>query len=152
MDAPTLRSVIFTFQGGRAVLPNSAVIEVLPFARPLRMENAPPWVVGSILWKTMTIPIVSLERLVLRTHPGVGAHSRIVIVNALSNDPKLRDFGFLSTEPPQLLDMKRADISRYESPEPNLPGVACRVLLRDQQAIIPDMPAIESVLSRLVRA
>lgn len=151
MESQALRTITFPFQGGRVILPNSAAAEVLPFARPLRMENAPPWVVGSILWKTMPIPIISLERLVLRTNPGVGAHSRIIIVNALGNDPKLREFGFLSTEPPQLVDMQRADIHRYETPEPNLPGVACRVLFRNQQAIIPDMPAIEAVLSRLVR-
>jgi len=154
MDQPqpqALRSLLISFQGGQAVLPNSTVLEVLPFAKPLRMENAPPWVVGAILWKSLTIPLVSLERLVFRTNPGAGAHSRIIVVSALGNDPKLRDFGFLGTEAPHLLDLKRADVALFETGEPPMPGVLCRVKVKGQEAVIPDMNAIESVLSRLVR-
>ena len=150
-QSQTLRSILISFQGGIAVLPNSTVVEVLPFATPLRMEKAPPWVVGAILWKTLTIPIVSLERLVYRTNPGGGAHSRIIVVSALSNNPKLRDFGFLGTEAPQLMDLERNDIALHES-KSALPGVSCRVTVKGREAVIPDMAAIESVLSRLVNA
>ena len=150
-QSQTLRSILISFQGGIAVLPNSTVVEVLPFATPLRMAEAPPWIVGAILWKTLTIPIVSLERLVYRTNPGNSAHSRIIVVSALSNNPKLRDFGFLGTEAPQLMDLERNDIALHKS-ESALPGVSCQVTVKGREAVIPDMAAIESVLSRLVNA
>ena len=152
MEHQTLRSILITFQGGTAVLPNSAVVEVLPFATPLRMEEAPPWVVGAILWKSLTIPIVSLERLVYRTDPGAGAHSRIIVVSALGSNPKLRNFGLLGTEAPQLMDLERNDIALHKTGEAAMPGVSCRVIVKGHEAVIPDMTAIESVLSRLVKA
>ena len=151
-QSQALRSILITFKGGTAVLPNSSVVEVLPFATPLRMENAPPWVVGAILWKSLTIPIVSLERLVFRTDPGAGAHSRIIVVSALGSNPRLRDFGFLGTEAPQLMDLERNDIALHKTGEVAMPGVACRVTVKGHEAVIPDMTAIESVLSRLVKA
>ena len=151
-QSQTLRSILISFQGGIAILPNSTVVEVLPFATPLRMEEAPPWVVGAILWKTLTIPIVSLERLIYRTDPGSGAHSRIIVVSALGNNPKLRDFGFLGTEAPQLMDLKRSDIALHKTREPAMPGVSCRVSVKGHEAVIPDMVAIESVLNRAIKA
>ena len=151
-QSQTLRSILISFQGGIAILPNSTVVEVLPFATPLRMEEAPPWVVGAILWKTLTIPIVSLERLVYRTDPGIGAHSRIIVVSALGNNPRLRDFGFLGTEAPQLMELERNDITVNETSEPALPGVSSRVKVKGREAVIPDMVAIEAVLGRLVHA
>ena len=150
--AESLRSIVIAFEGGKLLLPSSLVVEVLPSARPLRMENAPPWVVGSILWKSLTTPIISLERLIFRTSPDLAIHSRIVMINALGADPKLRNFGLLALEPPQQIDLQRTDIERLETDEPPLPGVACRVRMNKRQALIPDLSAVESVLGRLMRA
>ncbi len=150
--AENLKVMVISFQGGRAVLPKSVVTEILPYARSLRMENAPPWVAGSILWKTEPIPLVSLERLVYRTSPGPGAHTRIVVIHALSDDPRARDFAILSTEPPQLADLERDGISDAgNSEEPLNQGVLRRVWIYGKDAIIPDLLAIETALSRVGR-
>ena len=148
----SLRTLVINFKGGRALLPNSTVVEVLPFATPLRMEQAPPWVVGAMLWRSRTMPLVSFERLVLRTSPGPGAHTRIVVVNALGRDPRLPNFGFLGTEAPRPISLSRDLIGDNPDAEPATPGVLAQVLLDGQEAIIPDMNAIEAVLSRVIRA
>lgn len=57
-----LRCLLITVQGGQVILPNSLVAEVLPFATPLRIESAPTWVVGAMLWHNLTTPIISLGR------------------------------------------------------------------------------------------
>lgn len=147
-----LRSLLIPFQGGQAVLPHSTVVQVLPFAKSLRLENAPPWVTGAILWRSRTTPLVSLERLVCGITPGPGAHSRIIVVNALSNAPRLPSFGLLGARAPQLLDLERTAISLDEATEPLPAGVLSRVRINGQAAIIPDMDAIEAVLSRLMAA
>ncbi len=151
MASQTLKVMVIAFQGGRAVLPKSVVEEVLPYARSLRMENAPPWVAGSILWKTEPIPLVSLERLVYRTSPGPGAHTRIIVINALSEQARARDFAILSTEPPQLADLERDGISAANTDEPLDQGVLQRVWIYGKDAIIPDVLAIEAALSRIGR-
>ncbi|MGF1526003.1 MAG: chemotaxis protein CheW [Candidatus Competibacterales bacterium] len=148
----TLRIMVVTFQTGRALLPHSAVVEVLPYAKPLRIENAPNWVVGSILWKSIPIPLVSLERLIYRTSPGIGAHSRIIIVHALGDDPKLRDFGLLGTEPPQLDDLERGAIEDDPEFKPPTTGVLRWVRFYGREALIPDMDAIEEELRKALRS
>jgi chemosensory pili system protein ChpA (sensor histidine kinase/response regulator) len=62
-NAPSnLRCLLITVQGGQVILPNSLVVEVLPFATPLRIEAAPHWVVGAMLWHNLTTPLISLGR------------------------------------------------------------------------------------------
>ena len=53
-----------------------------------------PWVMGAFLWKAVTIPVISLERLVNRVNPSANSHTRIVVVTALGHNPKLNNFGF----------------------------------------------------------
>ena len=74
-----LRCLLVALQGGQILLPNSLVVEVLPFATPLRIETAPHWVVGAMLWRNLTTPLISLGRLIFRVAPEADLNSRIII-------------------------------------------------------------------------
>jgi chemosensory pili system protein ChpC len=150
MEQQVLRSMLISLQGGQAVLPSSSLVEVLPFAAPLKLENAPLWVVGTVLWRSLNIPLVSLEWLIYDTGPGRGVYSRIVVVYTLSKDPKLPCFGFLTTSAPHLLNVERAHIGLDEAAGALKPGVLSWVKVNDQRACIPDMGAIEAQLIPLM--
>ncbi len=149
-----LRSLLIPFQGGRAIVPNSIVVQVLPFATPLRVENAPPWVVGAMLWRARTIPLVSLGRLIHEAdaEPGGSAHARIVVVHTLGDDPNLPNFGILATDIPHLLNnLLRDDVVPDGSAMGALPeGILNRARIKGEAAIIPDLDAIEVVLRRIM--
>ncbi|MFO1371250.1 MAG: chemotaxis protein CheW [Candidatus Competibacteraceae bacterium] len=151
--SPSLRCLLVTVQGGQLILPGSLVVEVLPFAMPIQIEAAPRWVVGAMLWKNLTTPLVSLARLIFQVTPETDINSRIVIVNALGTDPKLPNFGILGTSAPRPVNLRRDDLTLDESApeaEQPQPGVLAWVRYEDQSVFIPDMDALEAVLRPLV--
>lgn len=149
-----LRCLLISVQGGQIVLPNSLVVEVLPFATPLQMEKAPHWVVGAMLWRNLTTPLISLGRLIFRVSTEADLNSRIIIMNTLGSDSKLPYFGVLGTSAPRPLNLQRQDLA----PDPNVDEAEARRLgilgcavYHDQPVVIPDMEAIETVLQPLLR-
>ena len=152
--SPNLRCLLITVQGGQIILPNSLVVEVLPYATPLRIETAPHWVVGAMLWRNLTTPLISLGRLIFRVAPDADLNSRIIIAHALGADSNLPHFGILGTAAPRPLNLQRHEISLDpETPESELnrPGVLTWALYQEQPVIIPDMETIKAVLQPLVR-
>ncbi len=149
-----LRCLLVNVQGGQAILPNSLVVEVLPFATPLHIEAAPHWVVGAMLWRNLTTPLVSLGRLIFRVPPDSDLNSRIIIVNTLGADSRLPHFGILGTSAPRPINLQRDDLepdSDVGEPDLHLPGILSWARYQDKPIIIPDMEAIEAVLRPLVR-
>lgn len=155
MDASAnLRCLLITVQGGQVILPNSLVVEVLPFATPLRIEMAPQWVVGAMLWHNLTTPLISLGRLIFGVAPDADLNSRIIILNTLGADSRLLHFGILGTAAPRPLNLQRQDIDQdlaVAEAERQRPGVLSWARYQDQSVFIPDMDAIEAVLQPLVR-
>ena len=147
----TLRTLIIPFKGGQAVLPNSLVVEVLPFAPPLGIENAPRWIIGSMLWKTLTLPLVSLEYLMTTAEiPEAASHGRIIVIKALGNHPKLRYLGLVGSEAPRIIDLERDDILQELTLESLPEGVMTQALLQGHNTFIPDMDVIEGDLNRIM--
>ncbi len=149
-----LRCLLVALQGGQTLLPNNIVVEVLPFATPLRIETAPHWVVGAMLWRNLTTPLISLGRLIFRVAPEADLNSRIIILNTLGADTKLPYFGILGTSAPRPLNLLRHDIKldpEISANDLRRPGVLCWARYQDQPIIIPDLDAIEAVLQPLVR-
>jgi len=152
--SPNLRCLLITVQGGQIILPNSLVVEVLPYATPLRIETAPHWVVGAMLWRNLTTPLISLGRLVFRVASDADLNSRIIIAHTLGSDSKLPHFGILGTAAPRPLNLQRHEIiPDPETPasELNRPGVLVWARYQEQPVVIPDLETIEAVLQPLVR-
>lgn len=153
-SAADLRCLLMSVPGGQVLLPNSLVVEVLPFATPLRIETAPAWVVGAMLWRNLTTPLVSLGQWVFDTPPETDVNSRVIIVNTLGNDSHLPHFGILGTAAPRPLHLQPQDLShddQDDSAQPPRPGVLSWARYQGQRVAIPDMDAIEAVLQPLVR-
>jgi chemosensory pili system protein ChpC len=145
---------LITVQSGQVLLPSSFVVEVLPFATPLRIETAPHWVVGAMLWRNLTTPLVSLGRLIFRVPPDADLNSRIIIVNTLGADSRLPHFGILGTSAPRPVNLQRADLqpdAEVGEADSQLPGILSWARYQEQPVIVPDLEAIEAVLQPLVR-
>ncbi|MEE4376673.1 MAG: chemotaxis protein CheW [Candidatus Competibacteraceae bacterium] len=153
----SLRSFLISFRGGQGILPGSSMIEVLPFANPLTIDAAPGWVVGAMLWRAFNVPLVDLGGLIYGADPDMEAHSRIVMVNALSGHQALPYLGLLGTDAPRLLNLDRSQITTGETPlemlekdEPNK-GVLGWAVINRKLTIVPDLPAIGTTLVPLIQ-
>lgn len=152
MEQQTVRAFLLPFKSGHVLLPHSSMVEVLPFATPLTMENAPSWVVGTILWRALDVPLVALENLVLNIQPELDSHTRIVMVNTLNTHADFPYMGLLGTDAPRLVNVNYDEITRTDPPsEYTGSGVLSWTQFKEHVAIIPDMDAIETVLSPLMQ-
>jgi chemotaxis signal transduction protein len=149
-QSQVLRSFLIPLQGGQAILPNSSLVEVLPFAIPLKLDKSPPWVVGTTLWKTVNVPLVSLDRLIYDSDSTLDTNTRIVMVNALGSDSRLPYLGLLGINMPRVITLERAQITLDVTAGPLKPGVLSWVQVGDQGGCIPDIDAIEAQLLPLL--
>lgn len=151
--ASGLDAVLLPVDSAQILLPAAALIEVLPYAPTLALENAPPWLVGTLLWGAATAPLVSLDALFTGVNPRTIAHRRIVLLQAPTAHPRLHYFGFLTIAPPESLSITRDDLV-YESHTSDLPlGALCRVrwVEGERSALIPDLDALERMLLKMLR-
>ena len=60
--AQIIRGVLIQVADARLLLPNATIAEVLSYADPDRVENAPDWLLGRIRWRGWQLPLVSFSR------------------------------------------------------------------------------------------
>lgn len=149
-----IRGVMIQIEGARLLLPNATISEVLSYADPDAVADAPPWLLGRIRWRGWQLPLVSFARLagIADEHGGLG--SKVVVLKALGGDARLPHFALLTQGFPRLVTVSREalvadghDGDAESGDAPALPtGVRMRVLLNDDAALIPDIDGIEAEL------
>ena len=109
--------------------------------------------IGSMLWKALPLPLVSLEFLAAEGKlPESGTHNRIIVVQAINDLPKLRYFGFVGSEAPRMVELERGEISKEMFLHSLPSGIASQVLVHGQRAIVPNLDEIEMTLNQVVNA
>ena len=58
-----IRGVLIQVAGARLLLPNATIAEVLSFADPEPVANAPDWLLGRIRWRGWQLPLLAFARL-----------------------------------------------------------------------------------------
>jgi chemosensory pili system protein ChpC len=148
-----IRGVMITVTEGRVLLPNATVSEVITFALPEPVPNAPDWLLGRIRWRGWRLPLVSFARLAgYATQEGeLGA--KVVVLKALGGNPKLPYFAMLTQGFPRLVTVSSDSLMVNADGDDFAPGVLTPVILRDDAAVIPDLAQIEMLISEaLARA
>lgn len=143
---PDLRCLLIGFAGGRLLVPGGLVVEALPYAPPLRVEGAPPWVLGSLLWRARTVPLIGMEPLLAGSTTITGPRSRIVVLRTPGG--RVGHVAVVTVEVPQLLTLARADLHALDD-DPLPPGVLRRVRLHDGEALIPALDHLDAELAAL---
>ena len=126
-------------------MPRASVAEVIRYSEPA--DGDPDrWLRGFVSWNSLSIPVVSIEQLCGMKPPAPGGRTRIVVIHPVSGG-EATPYGLLAEGFPQMVrvsrDVLETDAS-YRPPE-EAPLIA-RVQLMHEQAIIPDLEAIEQQL------
>src|SRR3546814_5251697 len=58
-----LRGVLITIAGGRLLLPNASMAEIISLSDPERVPQAPGWLLGRVRWRGWRVPVVAFSRL-----------------------------------------------------------------------------------------
>lgn len=149
---PDIRGVMITVTNGRLLLPNATVAEVITYSEPEPVPGAPNWVLGRIRWRGWRIPMVSFARLADFSEVEGERGSKVAVLKALSNNPRLPYFCMLTQGFPRLTTVSSEDLLDTTSGGPLPEGALRRVLLRDDEAVIPDLEYIEERLAAALAA
>ncbi|MCW8891251.1 MAG: chemotaxis protein CheW [Sedimenticola sp.] len=145
-----VRGVLLPLQEGQLLLPNAAVCEVVSYRPPeaVASEGA-DWLLGTFSWRNNAIPLVSFETLLGREAGEVGHRARVAICNTLNGDESLPYIGILLHSAPHLIRVTEEVIAPVNGNDSLNEVVASQVVVNGVDALIPDLDALELLLSEV---
>ncbi|TWI14089.1 chemotaxis protein CheW [Aerolutibacter ruishenii] len=147
-----IRGVLIQTAGGRLLLPNATIAEVLSYAQPDPVEGAPDWLLGRIRWRGWQLPLVAFADMagVARENAELGA--KMVVLKAMGGNPRAPYFALLTQGFPRLVTVSPAALG-VDPDQDGLPaGARARVLLNDEPALLPDLEGIEHLINQALAA
>lgn len=155
MDAKQsdIRGVLIGVTGARLLLPNASVAEVITYSLPEPVPGAPEWLYGRIRWRGWRLPLISFARLIGIAQAESELGAKVVVLKALGGNPRQPYFAMLTQGFPRLVTVPADELisAAGEGNDPP-PGVLTPVLLRDDEALIPDLAAIEAMVVEALNA
>lgn len=148
-----IRGVLIQVAGARLLLPNATISEVLSYADPDPVADAPDWLLGRIRWRGWQLPLVAFARATGIAEESGGLGSKVVVLKALGSDARMPHFALLTQGFPRLVTVSRDTLVADAGDDTPLPaGVLARVRLNDDEALIPDIAGIETALHEALAA
>lgn len=141
-----LACLLIPMQGGRVVLPNVTVAELIPFQRPQPSSADASWIIGNIEWRGTMIPVISFEEFSGQKTGPKGQDLRIAVINAPNGEAgSLRFFGMVTQGIPSLVKLEEASIKENQNTN-LLKGQKMAVTLETGHAVIPDLDMLEQAI------
>lgn len=141
-----LPCLLIPMQGGRIVLPNVTVAELIPFQRPQASAADASWIIGSIEWRGTMIPVIAYEDFCGQKSGPKGQDLRIAVINAPNGESgSLRFFGIVTQGIPSLVKLEEAAIKENQNTN-LLHGQKMAVTLETGHAVIPDLDMLEQAI------
>jgi len=132
----------------RLLIPRGCVAEVIGYQPPQEMTGAPPWHLGMVRWNDRHVPLVSFEGCAGGEVAPAGPRSRVVVLNALSEQLP-GAVAILSQGFPKLVRISPEFVkldAQQSFPEGG--PVACRIQLLDETPVVPDLDCLERMVAR----
>jgi chemosensory pili system protein ChpC len=147
-----IRGVLITVRGGRLLLPNTSVSEVITMSTPDAVENTPDWLLGRVSWRGWRVPLVSFPGLVGWPETEGALNSRVAIIKALGGNPRMPFFAMVTQGFPRLTALSDDVIVPTGDPDTLPEGISTQVMVRDDEAFIPDLESIERTIAEALEA
>ena len=148
-----IRGVLIQIAGARLLLPNATIAEVLSFADPDPVENSPDWLLGRIRWRGWQLPLIAFSRLSGIAEEQGGLGSKVIVLKALGGDAKTPYFALLTQGFPRLVTVSEDTVVADGGDDDLLPaGVQARVMLNEDNALLPDLERVEAMIGEALRA
>lgn len=146
-----VRSQIIPLDGMYLVLPNTAIAEVISYADPDKVDNAPDWLLGTIIWRGTTVPLIGFETASAEKAVQPGKRSRIIILNAIGGEDSLPFYGILAQGIPRLINLNESNIHNAEDIQGQPKNfVTSHTVIDSTQAMIPDQSALEAAIKNAI--
>jgi chemosensory pili system protein ChpC len=143
-----LRCQLIPLSNTEMVLPNTAVAEVIDYQKATAVESAPGWLRGTIAWRGLNIPLVSLEAAIAGKSIAAGSTQgfRIVVLNGIAGNTDLPFYAIESRGIPHLVSLGEGNIFDADDDVPTSKFCLRYVTINSGRALIPNLDAVEEAL------
>ncbi len=141
-----IRGVLIAVGGGRLLLPNASVAEVISYSEPERLEDCPSWLLGVARWRGWRLPVLSFPDLVGWPSETAKLGAKVAVLKALGGNPRLPYFAIVSQGFPRLVSVSRDRLAVVEDIKELPLGVQARVQVGEDIAIVPDLMTLELLI------
>jgi chemosensory pili system protein ChpC len=141
----SVRSLLIPLEGMAILVPNALVSEVATLGDVAPDAHGPGWLIGSILWRGLRIPLVSFERITGASGGNPGRNSRAIVFNTLNGNRDLPFIAILSQRIPRLMLVTGRMLGRVDD-APAQEGILTRVEMHGDEVVVPDVDFLERML------
>lgn len=147
-----IRGVLIQVAGGRLLLPNATIAEVLSYAEPEAEASDADWLLGRFRWRGWQLPLIAFSRLagIGEDKPGLG--SKVIVLKALGGDRRIPYFAIVTQGFPRLVTVSRSALEVDGGVDALPTAVQAFVRLNDEPALLPDLLQIEQRLREVREA
>ncbi len=132
----------------RLLVPRGCVAEVVGYQTPQEMTGAPPWHLGVINWNGRKVPMVSFEGCCGDDVAPPTQRSRVVVLNAVSEQVQAGYIAILSQGFPQLVRISPefVKVNANRSFADDSP-IVCQIQMLDESPVVPDLDRLEAMVA-----
>jgi chemosensory pili system protein ChpC len=147
-----IRGVMIPVTGGRLLLPNATIAEVVSYVAPEQIANAPDWLLGRLTWRGWHLPLFSFAILSGTAVQENVSNAKVAILKGLSGNAKLPFVALLAQGFPRLTTIMQDTLISAGGENDRAQGIRAHVLVRSDHAIIPDLNRIENLVVQALAA
>lgn len=141
-----VQALIMPLRQQNLILPQVALVEVLPTPDVRPMSVAAPWVLGSIDWRHHDIPLVSLERYCGWPLVDSAATRRVAVLQGISGYQGLEHFAIETQGIPHPIRLGKADIIAIDGELSDSDAVQMHVQAAGVKGVMLSMEQLEQRL------
>ena len=147
-----IRGLMIPVTGGRVLLPNATVAEVITYSVPEKIADAPDWLLGRLPWRGWRMPLFSFSMLSGGASKESFSNAKVAVLKALGGNAKMPFLAMLAQGFPRLTTITPDLLIPTGDESAHATGVHAQVLVRDDQAVIPNMGQIEALVAQAIVA
>ncbi len=138
-EQESIRCIQLPLLNMQLLLPNAVVAEIISYVRP--EQSGADWLDGVMIWRGVSVPVISVEKMCQQDHVEPGVRSRIAVVYNLLNDDDMPYVGII------LQDIPRAYLAEEDRMPAQIIAAGCEFLhgqadVMNNELMIPDLDAM----------
>jgi len=143
---PPVKSLVVPVGLGNLIIPENLMVEMIHIEE--QDESSP---VNWLDWQGKNIPLISLEALCV-VDSQIESNKHCIILNTLLDNDELAFIAIQSKGSPHTVEVTEATLrDDHKKNEQRCPYIASHVRVGSIPCMIPDLPAIETVILEMVR-
>lgn len=128
---------------GALLVPSATIAEVVNVSDMTPVPLGPAWLLGAISWRTLAVPVVSLEALFGKAPAPPSSASKAVIFYPLNGRAQWEYFALLSSAEPRPQPVDASAVSVAAADLPTSPYIAAGLTMGGAPLYIPDFEGLK---------